>query len=199
MATGVRITRTELDASGLRAQAVLAASAAAARRMLALAAVLDGHRRSDAARLAGMDRQTLRDWVHRYNEHGLAGLEDRRGGARPRRLDTAQEAAFAALVEAGPALAADGVVRWRLVDLRGVLIARFGVRYHLASVARLLHRLGLRRLVVRPHHPKRDLDAQAAFKKTSRAGRPRQSRRRRPASRSKSGSRTKPGSVSKAP
>jgi putative transposase len=50
--------------------------AAAARRMLALALVMEGHCRIDAARAAGMDRQTLRDWVHRYNESGLAGLHN---------------------------------------------------------------------------------------------------------------------------
>ncbi len=75
----VAITRTELDASGLRRAAGRSRDAAAARRMLALAAVLEGSSRMEAARSAGMDRQTLRDWVHCYNEQGIAGLSDKRG------------------------------------------------------------------------------------------------------------------------
>ena len=74
----VAITRTDLDATGLRAAAGRSKDAAASRRMLALALVLEGRNRTEAARAAGMDRQTLRDWVHRYNEQGLAGLVNRR-------------------------------------------------------------------------------------------------------------------------
>jgi transposase len=198
MAKALAITRTEYDAAGLRHQAGRAREPAAARRMLALAAALEGQDRTSAARLAGMDRQTLRDWVHRYNEQGLAGLYDRREHHRPRRLTAEQEAEVAALVQAGPDVATDGVVRWRLVDLCGVIAARFGVSYHLATVSRLLRRLGLRRLAPRPHHPKRDLDAQTAFKKTSRRWQRRSSPPAPPASRSKSGSRTRPASASKA-
>src|SRR5919202_1114555 len=81
----VAITRRELDAGGLRREAGRCRDARAARRMLALALVLEGCSREDASRHAGMDRQTLRDWVHRYNEEGLAGLRDRhRPGPRPR-------------------------------------------------------------------------------------------------------------------
>ena len=89
----VAITRTELDAAGLRAAASRCKDAAAARRMLALALVMEGHSRSEAARAAGMDRQTLRDWVHRYNESGLAGLYNTpERGRPPRKLTPEQEA-----------------------------------------------------------------------------------------------------------
>ena len=54
------------------------------RRLLALAAVLDGHGRAEAARIGGMDRQTLRDWVHRFNGSGPEGLIDRKAQARCR-------------------------------------------------------------------------------------------------------------------
>ena len=66
----VAVTRRELSAEGLRREAVCCRDVAAARRMLALALVLEGSS-------AGMDRQTLRDWVHRYNQAGIAGLRDR--------------------------------------------------------------------------------------------------------------------------
>ena len=86
--------------------------------MLAIALVLEGVDRKSAAETCGMDRQTLRDWVHRYNAEGLAGLANRRGEARPRRLDPSQVAELVSWLEAGPDPAVDGVVRWRRQDLR---------------------------------------------------------------------------------
>jgi transposase-like protein len=70
----------------LRKLAKSEADARVARRMLAIANALDGMSREDAARSAGMDRQTLRDWVIRYNEHGVDGLADRWGNGRPPKL-----------------------------------------------------------------------------------------------------------------
>ena len=64
MTVGVSISRTDLDSAGLRRAAARSQDADAARRMLALALVLDGRTRTEAAQLCGMDRQTLRDWVH---------------------------------------------------------------------------------------------------------------------------------------
>ena len=70
------ITRTELSAAELRREARRVKDGDQARRLLALALVVDGSPRTAAARSAGMDRQTLRDWVIRYNEAGVAGLCD---------------------------------------------------------------------------------------------------------------------------
>src|SRR5919202_3272571 len=138
----VAITRRELDAGGLRREAGRCRDAKAARRMLALALVLEGCSRADAARHAGMDRQTLRDWVRRYNEEGLAGLHDRpRPGRRPR-LTPEQEAELATAVERGPDPDRDGVVRWRRVDLQALIETRFGVRPHERSVGKVPRRLG---------------------------------------------------------
>ena len=86
MAAAVGITRHELDAASLRRAARRAFSVASSQRMLALALILQGASRTEAAQSAGMDRQTLRDWVHRYNEAGLAGLVDRQGAVGPKRL-----------------------------------------------------------------------------------------------------------------
>src|SRR3954452_25128806 len=95
----VGMTRHELGAGDLRREARRCRETAASRRMLALALVLEEASREEAARAAGMDRQTLRDWVHRYNEEGLTGLRDRpRSGRRPR-LTPEQEAELAAAVE----------------------------------------------------------------------------------------------------
>src|SRR4051794_8598008 len=138
----VAITRKEPGAGELRREARRCRDARAARRMLALALVLEGASREEAARAAGMDRQTLRDWVHRYNAEGLAGLRDRpRSGRRPR-LTPEQEAELATAVEQGPDPDRDGVARWRRVDLQALIEARFALRLHERSVGKVLRRLG---------------------------------------------------------
>jgi len=86
----VAITRTELGSAGLRAAAAGSSDAKQARRLLALAMVLDGHPRLLAAQAGGMDRQTLRDWVHRYNAHGIEGLRDTRNKGRAPALSAEQ-------------------------------------------------------------------------------------------------------------
>lgn len=164
----VTITCVELDAAGLRRAASRERNAAASRRMLALALVLEGWSRAEAARLAGMDRQTLRDWVHRYNAEGLAGLRDGRAGNGGRsRLSAGQLTELAEWVRRGPDPAADGVVRWRRADLARLIAERFGVVLAERSVGALLARLGFRRLCVRPRHPGHDAGAQASFSGTS--------------------------------
>jgi transposase len=197
MGGAIGISRVDLTAVELRAAAGREKNGAAARRMLALAMVLDGADRKSAAETCGMDRQTLRDWVHRYNAVGLGGLHDLKTLGRKPKLTAEQQAELVRLVEAGPDPARHAVVRWRRVDLRDELQRRFGVVLHERSVGKLLTKLGYRRLSVRPRHPQADEEAQEAFKKTS----PRRSRRDFPnmpkASRSKSGSRTKPVSVNK--
>jgi transposase len=165
--TAVEVTRSDLTAAELRAAAGRTRDAQAARRMLALALVLEGMDRTSAARTCGMDRQTLRDWVHRYNAEGLPGLANRRAPARPRQLAPAQMAQLAAWVEAGPDPERDGVVRWRRQDLRARIEGAFGVAVHERTVGKYLAALGYRRLSVRPHHPKADPAAQDAFKKAS--------------------------------
>ncbi len=165
--SGIEITRLELTAAELRAAAGKSRDAKAARRMLALALVLEGVDRTRAAETCGMDRQTLRDWVHRYNAEGLAGLSDRWKGVRVPRLVPAQMAELAAWVKAGPDPERDGVVRWRRQDLRARIAEVFGVEVHERTVGKYLATLGYRRLSERPQHPKSDPGAQDAFKKTS--------------------------------
>src|SRR5450631_664898 len=167
MGGAVRITRLDLTAKDLRAAAAREKDGSAARRMLALALVLDGVDRKSAAESCGMDRQTLRDWVHRYNAEGLGGLHDLKTPGPKPKLTAEQQGELAKLVEAGPDPARHGVVRWRRVDLRDELERRFGVALHERSVGKVLAKLGYRRLSVRPRHPQTDEAAQEAFKKTS--------------------------------
>jgi transposase len=122
------------------------------------------HSRAAAARRTGMDRQSLRDGVHRCNEEGLVGLHDRHRSGRKPRLTPERTA----VVERGPDPDRDGVVvRWRRVDLRAPIKARFEVDLHERSVGKLLRRLGFTRLSARPEHPSRDPEAQDVFKKAS--------------------------------
>jgi transposase len=167
--------------------------------MLAIALLLEGHSREQSARQSGMDRQTLRDWVHRYNAEGIGGLFDRpHGGGARRKLTTAQESEIALWVDAGPDPETDGVVRWRLGDLRQKIAQRFAVHLHERSVGKLMRRLGFRHVSVRPRHPQADTSAQVAHKKTSPPWSLTPSHPRLAASRSSSGGRMKRASASKA-
>src|SRR3954465_3676939 len=95
----VAITRLDLSAADLRQVAARTQDAKVARRMLAIALVLEGCSRAEAAETCAMDRQTLRDWVYRYNASGLDGLSNqaRRNGPLPR-LSDAQQAEVATWV-----------------------------------------------------------------------------------------------------
>jgi len=159
--------RTDLDARQLRKLASRCKDANQSRRLLALAAVRDGMSRSDAAKVGGMDRQTLRDWVHRFNDEGPDGLANRTAPGRARYLSDAQMSALGEIVETGPDPAVDGVVRWRRIDLKRVIEARFGVLYSERGISRLLGELGFAHISARPQHPKQDKRVIEAFKKTS--------------------------------
>ena len=135
--------------------------------MLSLAAVLDGMSRTEAARIGGMDRQTLRDWVHRFNERGPDGLKDSWSKGNPPRLSPEQQAQLAQVVETGPDRAVHGIVRWRRIDLQRVSAERFGVVYHERTVGKVLKQLGFTHVSARPRHPAQDGETVVAFKKTS--------------------------------
>jgi len=167
MGTALRITRADHTSGGLRGLAGKCRDGAQVRRLLALAMVLDGHSRSEAAASNGMDRQTLRDWVHRYNEAGVEGLKTRPGPGRTPFLTEPQMAELRDLVVKGPDPATDKVVRWRCVDLLDVVKRRFSVEVHESTIGKWLHQIGLTRLQPRPVHPKKDPEAEMAFKKTS--------------------------------
>jgi transposase len=159
--------RTDYSAVDLRRLAGITKHANQSRRLLSLAAVVDGMSREEAARIGGMDRQTLRDWVHRFNAQGPDGLKDIRSKGSPPRLTPEQLVTFAQIVETGPDRAVDGVVRWRRVDLKRVIEARFGVVYHERTVGKLLKQIGFSHISARPRHPGQKAETIAAFKKTS--------------------------------
>lgn len=187
--------RGDVTSVELRRLARLEADGRVACRILALANALDGMSREQAAKQAGMDRQTLRDWVIRFNAEGMDGLRDRPRSGRPAFLDEGQMAALKALVLRGPNPERAGVSSWTAKDLCRIVENRFGVSYSENGMLDLLHGLGLSWQKTRPIHPQANSKAQQAFKKTSRHCLPRS---RPPIPRSvasRSGSWTRPGSA----
>jgi transposase len=162
------VLRGDFDAAAVRRLAREARDADQARRLLAIAAVYEGMSRADAARIGGMDRQTLRDWVHRFNAAGAAGLVNRAAPGNPRRLTPEQEAELDGIVVAGPAAAGLGhLARWRCADLKALIAERWGVEYHERTIGKLLDRLDFSHITTRPQHYRQDEAALEAFKKTS--------------------------------
>ena len=171
-----RITRLDHDGRSLREQARRCGDAKVACRLMAIALAMEGHTRADAARACGMDRQTLRDWIIRYNEHGIAGLSDRHAGGTPPKLTAEETAQLAAWVRQGPD-PEDGLVRWRLSDLRQRIMDRFFAVVDERSISRILKHLSFSHISVRPQHPEANAAAQEAHKKLPRPGRRRHSAR----------------------
>ena len=161
--------REDYDAAELRRLAKRSRSNRQTRRLLALAAVYDGMSRAAAAQVGGMDRQTLRDWAHRFNAEGPDGLTDRPRPGRECWLSAGQMAELAELVDTGPDPTTDGVARWRRIDLKRVIEERFGVVYSERAISDLLARLAFSHISGRPQHPEQDERVIAGFKKTSRA------------------------------
>jgi transposase len=152
----IQITRLEYSPAELRHMARIASDPDQARRLLALASILSGASRSDAAKSAGMERQTLRDWVHRYNAEGAEGLKDRPHTGRKPFLNGEQLAKLDQLVDTQPDPVKDGVVRWRCRDLKREIKSRFDVEISERSVGRILRSRKFRRLSPRPKHAKAD-------------------------------------------
>ena len=159
--------REDYQAADVRELARASRDANQVRRLLTLAVIYEGGRRSDAARVGGVGLQTIRDWVLRFN---AAGPDDLIDGVPPGGvplLNDAQRRALADIVESGPIPASHGVVRWRLVDLAGWVWDEFGVSISKQTLSRELRAMGYRKLTARPRHHAQDADAIPAFKKTS--------------------------------
>jgi transposase len=158
--------RPDWDGKRVRVAAREARDADQARRLLAIAAAYEGHDRSAAAKIGAMNPQRLRDWVHRFNAAGPEGLIDLKPAGAARRLTPEQEAELAALIEAGPDFARDGVVRWRCIDLQQVILTRWNIAYHERTIGKLMRRLGFRHISARPRHLGQDPAQIEGFKKT---------------------------------
>ncbi len=112
----------------------------------------------------GLSRRVCQHWVYRFNEHGLDGLQDRRGSATRPMLSAEQEEQMQKRLDAGPTQE-DCVCSLRGADVQSILENEFGVRRSLSAVYSLLHGLGYSYLRPRPKHHKSDPKAQEEFKR----------------------------------
>lgn len=159
--------REDFGSANLRALARAVKDANQARRLLALAVIYDGGRRTDAARTGGVGLQIIRDWVLRFNISGPDGLIDGKAPGKPPKLSADQRAALAAIVERGPIPAIHEVVRWRQIDLMQWVWEEFGISLSEATMSRELKALGYRKISARPRHHAQNEFAIEDFKKTS--------------------------------
>jgi transposase len=159
--------RSDVTAAALRHQARRTRDANQARRLLALAEIYDGGSRTDAARIGGVTRQIVRDWVLRLNALGPDGLRDRKAPGPTSKLNTDQRRALVSRVESGPIPAIHGVVRWRLKDLAQWLWEEFRISVSETTLSRELKALGFRKLSARPRHYAQNELAMEHFKKVS--------------------------------
>ena len=157
--------RGDYDAEMVRAAARRSKDGPQARRLLALAAVYEGARRTEAARIGGVTLQIIRDWVLKFNAHGPEGLIDRKPPGQAPRLNGAHRAALAAIIESGPIPAVHGVVRWRIVDLCQWIFEEFRVVVAKQTLSRELRAMGYRKLSARPRHHAQATGAIDDFKK----------------------------------
>ncbi len=158
--------REDFGGGQLRALARRAKDAGQARRLLALAVIYDGGRRTEAAKIGSVGLQIIRDWVLRFNAHGPDGLIGGKAPGNPSKLNDDQRQALVGIVERGPIPAIHGVVRWRLIDLMQWVWEEFGISLSEATMSREMKALGYRKITARPcHHAQNEL-AIEAFKKT---------------------------------
>lgn len=166
MAAAIEV-RSDYTSADLRRFARRCDEADQVRRLLAVALILDGGSRSEAAKVAGVTLQIVRDWVLRFNDGGPGGLATRKAPGRSSILNDEQRARLAEIVEAGPIPAAHGVVRWRLADLAEWIWDEFGLSITRHTLGRELRAMGYRKLSARPRHRGQKSDDIAIFKKGS--------------------------------
>ncbi len=140
-----------------------------ARRLMAVAMLRKGESRSMTAETLGVTVQTLRNWIVRDNTGGPEGLADLPRSGRPPHLGAGERSALASWVETGADADADGVCRWRVIDLRNKVEATCGVSVSPETVRRTLHAMGFSHVSPRPLHPKADPARQEAFRRDFRA------------------------------
>ncbi len=160
--------RADYEPAELRRLVRRTKSRAQALRLMAIARALEGASRAEAPKAGAMDRQTLRDWVIRFNNAGPEVLIDRPKGHARFRLEEGQLAVLKAWMLRGPNPERDGVSAWRIVDAVSFCQERLGVRYSEEGMRRILRQeLNLSHQKTRPVHPQHDPRRAEAFKKAA--------------------------------
>jgi transposase len=159
--------RDDFSAVDVRAHARRCRDGAQVRRLLAIATILDGGSRSDAAVIGGVTRQIVRDWVVRFNADGPEGLATRKAPGPQTILSDVHRRALEEIIESGPIPAAHGVVRWRIIDLAQWLWDEFKLSISKQALGHELRTMGYRKLSARPRHHGQHPEDIAVFKKSS--------------------------------
>lgn len=159
--------RADFDAVVVRTLAKKSKDGAQARRLLAIAAIFDGASRTEAAKIAGVTIQIIRDWVVKFNASGPEGLIDRKAPGRAALLSEEHRKALAGMIASGPTPAVHGVVRWRIIDLCQWLFEEFRISVSKQTLSRQLRAMGYRKLSARPRHHAQAEGAIEDFKKVS--------------------------------
>jgi transposase len=159
--------REDFDGSTLRRLAKASKEGGQSRRLLALAEIYDGGKRTDAARIGDVGLQVVRDWVVRFNANGPGGLIDGKSTGQPAKLKDRHRQALSRIIESGPVPAIHGVVRWRLKDLVQWIWEEYRISLDETTVGRELRALGFRKISARPRHKGQNEFAVEDFKKTS--------------------------------
>ncbi len=159
--------REDFGGPGLRRLAKLSKDAGQSRRLLALAEIYDGGKRTDAARIGDVGLQVVRDWVLRFNAKGPDGLIDGKSTGQPPKLNDGHRQALSRIVESGPVTSIHGVVRWRLKDLVQWIWEEYRISLDETTVGRELRALGFRKISACPRHKGQNEFAVEDFKKTS--------------------------------
>jgi transposase len=135
-----------------------------AKRLRIIILAMQGWTAPAVAMAVGLSRRICQRWVYRFNQEGLAGLEDQRGQNPRSPLTPEQEAEVRRRIEAGPR-EQDRVCSLRGKDFQRIMAAEFGLLRSLSGIYHLLHRLGYSYLRPRPRHRKSDPEKIAAFQR----------------------------------
>ena len=134
------------------------------KRLRIIILAIKGYTAPAIAMSLGLSRRVCQDWVYRFNEQGLQGLEDQWGGHRQGPLTPEEEQQMRQRLDGGPT-PEDDVCSLRGVDVQRILAQEFGVLRSLPAVYYLLHQLGYSYLRPRPRHRKFDAEVQADFQR----------------------------------
>lgn len=133
-------------------------------RFLAFAYIQEGKTYAEVARMMKVVYKTVWDWTKKFTSEGLEGLRDQPGrGSKPNLPEDKQEAFREAVLQLGANRKGGRIRGKEIVEL---LEKQFNVKSSLRSVYNTLQRVGLVWITGRSQHPKANLEAQEAFKKT---------------------------------
>lgn len=113
-------------------------------RKRAVSSVQEGQSPSDVAKALGVTKAAMYGWLSRYRQGGWSGLDAKKRGGRPAKLDgMALSWVYDTVTMKNPLQMKFTFALWTARMIGHLINERFGVRLSKASVCRLLNQLGL--------------------------------------------------------